>query len=279
MSGNSQAPSSEQPGTTDGDGDPTGNDGGGRNAFLAVLGREAAAADGDGDDGEHGESRANAKPETLEALAKAVGVQVSDLYSIKVPASGGREAMTIGQIKDRFSEFDALEADRLTFSEQKVQQEQELQRLRDEFREILAVIPKEQLKPELLQRAAERLAARDKARRDQIVVALPEWKDDATRKADMAEITKMLAGYGLNQFEVQAINDPRLLKFARDAQRREALVRKALESVKKVPKREPQQRQAGGGPAPRKPAAEGQRQSLRPVDPRERFREVLDNHR
>src|SRR5262245_39518371 len=61
------------------------------------------SADGDDKSGEPRKS-VKATPEDLGALAQALGIKVEDLYKVKVPATGGRDAMTIGQIKDKFAE-------------------------------------------------------------------------------------------------------------------------------------------------------------------------------
>ncbi len=258
----------------------------GANAFASALARQIEA-DEDADDsesadddlnGEPGESRQKGKLENLEAVAKRLGIKVEDLYAVKVPGSGGREALTIGQIKDRFTEFSSLESDRLSITEQRVAQEAEFESVRAELRELLSVVPKEHLSQEKLQAAAQRVAARNKAAGAKLLIAMPEWKDDERRTADVADIVASLSKYGFPASYVATIRDPGLLKFMRDAARREKQVQAALAGVKNVPKKKANAQQQTRG-APRivtQQQGNGQRPG-KPTSDRERFSAALKN--
>lgn len=277
---NSETQSGQQPGQSDGAA-TGGEEQAGRSAFAEALARELDADDdsresgresGPGDGGE----KPKTKPKDLHALAERLGVEVSELYNIAVPAGHGREPMTLGKLKDRYSEWATLEADRLAHSEERVQKEAELTRARQELQELMSVIPREQLlNREVLQRVAARVAARNKAQEEQVVQSIPEWRDETVRTAERTDITKMLEGYGLTAPEVTAIRDPRLVKFLRDAVRREKQVRKALESV----------RPANRKPAGQQPATRGapnRRQDAtptltpRPSTARDRFLQAIN---
>jgi len=244
---------------------------------LAKVLDDEKAGDETGDKGKaSGESSDKAAPKDLTALAAKLGVKVEDLYNVSVPASGGREAMTIGQIKDKFAEWGSLEADRLSLTETKVQQERELQQARDELKELISAIPKESLNKETLQRAAVRLAEKTRAEGARVLEVMPEWRDEKTRNDDVADITKMLSGYGLPPHFVNTVQSAGLLKFFRDASRREQQVRKALEQVRKRP--------AKPAPATLKPGApriaqqQQGRQNQRPSSERERFAQALSRN-
>lgn len=270
----SQQSSGEQPGSND-DAPEASNGLTGAAAFRAALAEEVGNDDepgesGTGDDeGKPGESRKKVKPENLEALAQALGVEVSELYSVKVPAGSGREAMTLGQLKDRFAEWDSLEADRLAFSETRVQQEAELQRGLAEFRELLTIIPKEQLlNREVLTRAAARAAEKVKAQEAQLLVAIPEWKVEATRTKERGELASYLEGYGYSKQEAESIRDPRLVKLLRDAHRREQQVRAALAKVKPAQRKPAGSNTATGAPSR---GEHQQHNTGKPSTPRGRF--------
>lgn len=272
----SQASSSEQQTSQASD---EGESASGASAFAAALAKTVNDDDpppggsGEDDSGKPGESRHKGKPSDLAAVAERLGVQVADLYAVKVPASGGREPLTIGQIKDRFAEFESLEADRLQFSESRIQQERDLEQARAEIRELLSAIPGEHLKKEVLQRVAQRVAERNTAARAKVVEVIPEWRDENLRTTETKELDKLMEGYGFPAGFASGIHDARLLKFMRDAMRREQQVRKALESVRKVTK---QPTQATGTRAAPKPAGnQDQRPSMRPTTGRERFSEAL----
>lgn len=255
----------------------------GSDAFAAALARELEGGDDqpDGDEsgdekgGKPGESHKKALPQTLSDLAQALGVEdVSKLYDLKIPAPGGREPFTLGQLKDRFESWSTLEADRLAFGEEKVSQQAQIQQARDEVKELLALVPKDKLTTESLQRVAARVAQRNAALDAQVVQAIPEWKDPQRREADTKALAGMLAGYGFAENELKQIRDPRLLKFLRDAHTRHEQVKRALEAVKKVkPKNQAPTTTSSG--APRKPSAPDQRGNLRPQSGRERFSEIL----
>lgn len=274
---NSGTSSGEQPARND---EGAAADGaGGRTAFAQALAQELAtdepADTGDeGTSGKQGESRKQPVPKNLEGLAERLGIEVSELYSIVVPAGHGREPMTLGKLKDRFGDWASLEADRLAFSEERVQKEAALTVQQQELRELLSFLPKEALKPELFQKAAARVAERNKQLDAQVPALIPEWKDETKRTADQTAIAKMLEGYGLTAPEVKAIRDPRLLKFMRDAMQRAELVRKALEAVK-VPPRKQQQQQAPRGAPARQQQEQQNRPSMKPVSGREQFSAAL----
>src|SRR5262245_16166484 len=103
-----------------------------RSSFATALAKELQAGEPvepgqEGDDKGDGKGKPKAVPKNLDALAEALGVEVSELYGIEVPSKvQGRKAMTFGGMKDRFAEWDSLEADRLAFSESRVSAEAEL---------------------------------------------------------------------------------------------------------------------------------------------------------
>lgn len=251
----------------------------GASAFAAALAREVEGDEEPGDTGDDGSGKpgerpTKGKPKDLAELAERLGVQVAELYDITIPAGSGREAMKLGQLKDRFESWGSLEADRLAFSETQVAHQAEIERGKQELRELLSVIPRQHLTQEALQRAAARVAERHRAQDAQVLEVFPEWKDPAKRQADIGEYSKMLEGYGLSAAEVKAIRDPRLLRFIRDSHRRAEQVRKALEAVKPAARKPQQQNTASG--APRRQGQQQQRQSLRPQTGRERFSELLN---
>lgn len=247
---------------------------------LAKLQQDDEAGDedeaGDDDNGKPRESGKKVKLDSLETLADGLGIEVKDLYAIKVPGSGGREPMTIGQIKDRFERFSSLEADRLSLTEERVAQEAEFEQTRAELRELLAVVPKEHLSQEKLQAAAQRVAARNAADGKRLLQSMPEWKDQDRRDAEVKDIADLLGTYGVPASYIKTIRNPAILKFMRDAARREKQVREALATIKKVPKKKVAA-VAPGRTAPRiAPTQHGNpKPGLKPTTERERFSAAL----
>lgn len=269
----------ETPSSPESEGAAESSDGAAR--FAASLAEQVGDDDGESrDDGnkDGGEGKPVDVPGDLNALAQRLGVDVAKLYDVKIPAPGGREAMTLGQIKDRYTAWSALETDRLASEERIRVQESELEIARQEFRELLNVIPREALNKEALTRAAEALAGKRSVAQQRMTATFPEWSDAERRKADMAEMGKTLAGYGLSTRYLESVTDPGLMRFIRDAVRREAQVRKALESVRV----EPRKKQASTGPArraaPAAPANQGNGNRQRPMSERERFLARLNSN-
>lgn len=263
----------------DDDGD-TGDEAGGRAQFAAALAKELEGEkpvdtgnEGEPNKGTPRESTQKGMPKSLEMLAERLGVEVSELYSLPIPVGQGREPLTLGKAKDMAAQWASLDADRLAFSEERVKQESELTRGRSELRELIALLPREHLKPELLQRVAARVQERTKAQEAQVPVLIPEWRDADMRKKEEADITTMLEGYGLTAPEVKGIRDPRLIKFLRDSMNREKLVRNALAAVKK-PERKPVRHESANG-APRRQVERQQPNTMKPTSGREQFRTLL----
>jgi hypothetical protein len=251
-SGNSSGEELENNDDNDGGGDEAG----GRASFAQALAREVGDLDAEetaGDESKSGKGGEQPKgpPKDLNELAERLGVKVSDLYGMAIPTGHGREPLTLGKVKDRYDSWASLEADRLAASEERVRGDAELTRARQELQELMSVIPREQLlNKEVLQRVAARVAARNQALDAQVIEAIPAWKDETIQTTERKDITTMLEGYGLTAPEVKAIRDPRLVKFLRDAVRREQQVRKALASVQKVTKKPQQQTNAAGAHGP-----------------------------
>lgn len=256
----------------------------GASGFAAALARiqeeeggddPVVSADGESvNDDESGKPRKSGKatPADLNALAESLGVKVEDLYKVKVPATGGRDAMTIGQIKDKFAEWESLETDRIAFDHSKVKVEADLEQAKEELRELIAVIPKEHLNKEALARVAGKLVERSRAQKAQVAAMFPEWKDESVRTAQLGEIETHLSGYGFSKQRIAALSsDPLMLKFIRDAAKRERQVAKALEAVKKTPVSK-QTQQPGTRQAPRNSQPQ-QRSTIKPTTERERFSE------
>jgi len=263
------------------------DDGGsaGASSFAAALaaqlkdgenGDDEGADDG-ADTGDTRESGKKVKLDSLDSLAASLGVKVEELYAVKIPAGHGREPMTVGQIKDRFTSFNSLEADRLSLTEERVAQEAEFEQTRAELRELLTVVPKENLSQDALRAAAARVAARNKADGAKLLAAMPEWRDEDRRNEDVAEIAAALGKYGIPASYVGTVRSPALMKFMRDAARREKQVQAALASVKNTPRKKAVVTATGGRPPRITPQQNTGQRPGKPTSARERFTTALRN--
>jgi hypothetical protein len=87
------------------------------------------------------------------------------VYAIKVPMAQGAEPLTLGQLKDRVGELVDLETRELQFDERRVKAEGDLLRAQTEMRELLALVPKDHIKPEMVEKIRKRHEATQAAER------------------------------------------------------------------------------------------------------------------
>lgn len=209
-----------------GDGDGDGDDGEGHQNL-----------DGDGDgDGKPGESQKKGKPKTLKDLAERTGLDVKDLYGIEFElGSGESRTRTIGELKDALTEQDTFEVERLTFAEDKTKTEAGFLKAQSELQSLIELLPKNAIKPELINAIKDQRELVTKRERSQTLTAIPEWSDEDVEKTDRDEMREHLGEYGYAANHLDFVVDHRMLKYIRDNMQRTKRIRAALEKVKRVP--------------------------------------------
>mgnify|MGYP001823335854 CR=1 FL=1 len=148
--------------------------------------------------------------ETLEDVAEEVAEAIPEAvidYDLEIPMPDGREAMTLGQMKDRVTELERTDA-------QMIERENALMRQQDELNQLLQAAG--QLPPELTQKAAERLEQTLATERQAMMQAIPEWSDRETYDRDRTAIVDVAKQYGFSELEIGQIVDHRVVKFMRD---------------------------------------------------------------
>jgi hypothetical protein len=185
-----------------------------------------------GDEGESSGSTKKTKPTKFNDLAGTLEMDLDALYKLEIASSDDGEAVTIEQLKDQHSKVAEFELSKLEFEESKSQQEQELMRAQGELQEILQALPKNAVKPEVLQKIRARSEATTKLERKETLRVIPDWKNETTREADIAGMTEHLQGYGYPIGYLANVVDHRQLKFIRDSWQREQRIQKALAAVK-----------------------------------------------
>lgn len=182
-------------------------------------------------------------PGDLAALAERLGMAPDALYSVKLPMPDGREAVTIGQLKDAYRDAEAIERQREAVIQQRGEWHADQLRAQRELDQLLAAIPQDAVRPEL--RAAVEQVNRERISRETeaLLRAVPEWSDPDAVRADLAAITAFVQPYGITAQDLHAVTDHRLLRLLRDQVR----LAKKLQTTPAPP---PVQR----GQAPRKAA-------------------------
>lgn len=227
--------------------------------IAALLGEGAPAEEADAeessapdDEGKAAERHEKAKPpKALKELAERLSLKPEDLYAIEVPMSDGK-TKTLGQLKDLAAKEGDLSVRELAIEESRTRKEGDLLRAQAELRELVEALPKDALKPEVLNAVRQKHEAVLTRERTRTLEAIPEWRDEAKRTEDEAGMIEHLKGYGFPASYLKSIFDSRALKYIRENWQRETRIRKALEQVQEVkPTATPRSKSTNG--APKKP--------------------------
>jgi hypothetical protein len=175
---------------------------------------------------------AEAPLDSIDRLMKRHKLTADQAYGIKVPMPNGAEALTIGELKDKISELTDFEVRVVQFDERRIKQEGELLRSQAELKELIGVLPKDAIKPEVLQKLRERQAETTKQQRQLTLEHIPEWRDEKKRTTEIEGIVEMLSDYGFDESFLQSVVDHRAMKFIRDTFLIRSRIRKSLEQVR-----------------------------------------------
>jgi hypothetical protein len=170
-------------------------------------------------------------PETMEALSKRLGFKPEQLYNVKIPLADGAEPLTIGQLKDRIGEVVDLETRETQFEQRRMRSEGELLRSQAEIREILAQIPREHIKPEVVNKIRQRHEANMARERQMTLEHIPEWRDEKRAGEDLQGMIDLLGEYGFDETFIGSVHDHRAIKFIRDMYLRDKRIKAALAKV------------------------------------------------
>jgi hypothetical protein len=186
----------------------------------------------DDDDNIDSDDDLSQPPETLEALSKRLGVKPEQVYNVKIPLSvNGAEPLTIGQLKDRVSELVDLETREAQFDQRRIKSEGETLRMQAEMRELLAMVPKEHVSPELVDKVRKRHDETMKRERQMTLEHIPDWQDEKKRAEDLQGMVDLMKDYGFDESFIGTVADHRALKFIRDMYLRDKRIKAALAKV------------------------------------------------
>jgi hypothetical protein len=170
-------------------------------------------------------------PETMEALSKRLGFKPEQIYNVKIPLADGAEPLTIGQLKDRIGELVDLETRETQFEQRRMRSEGELLRSQAEIREILQQIPREHIKPEVVNKIRQRHEANMARERQMTLEHIPEWRDEKRASEDLQGMIDLLGEYGFDETFIGSVHDHRAIKFIRDMYLRDKRIKAALAKV------------------------------------------------
>jgi hypothetical protein len=194
------------------------------------------------------------KPKTLSDAAERLGLEVKDLYDLEIP-SDKLEGLTLGKLKDHMAEREDFTVRSLQFEENKRRREAEFIRAEQELQQLLAALPKDAIKPEVLNAARQKQAVYMQTERKRTLGVIPEWKDEKVREAELAEIAEHLSSYGFAKDHLASIYDHRTLKVLRDFTKQSLQLRRALELVSERKPNGLGKSKPAGSPRPAQPKA------------------------
>lgn len=192
---------------------------------------------GDGESEKPGESQEKGKPETINEFAEMHGVDVKDLYAMKFNfGEGDGESRTLSELKDIASNANQFEVDRLTFEETKTKRETDFVRANAELQDLVNMLPKNAVTPELLQVIANKRAAAVEREHGLTLTAIPEWNDSDKEATERTSMREHLSAYGFAPGYLDSIADHKTLKYIRDNMQRQQRIERVLAQVKQVNK-------------------------------------------
>ena len=192
---------------------------------------ELFAEDGDSEDSSQPIDDPSKPPDSLEGLSKRLGVKPEQIYDVKIPLKDGAEPLTIGQLKDRVSELVDLETRETQFEQRRLRSEGDMLRAQAEIRELLTMVPKEHIRPEIVDKIRKRHDANMQREREMTLEHIPDWHDEKKRAEDLQGMIDFLGDYGFDETFIGTVSDHRAIKFIRDMYLRDKRIKTALSKV------------------------------------------------
>lgn len=220
--------------------------------LLAPPKPDDKKVDGEGGSEKPGESD-KGKPKTINDFAEMHGVDVKDLYAMQFNFGDGEgESKTLSELKDIAGNANQFAVDQLRFEEQKTKRETEFVRAQSELQDLVNMLPKKAVTPELLQVIANKRAGIVERENGLTLSAIPEWNDDDRQKKDRNEMREHLSTYGFAPGYLDSVTDHKTLKYIRDNMQRQQRIDRVLEQVKQVnkPGHKPSSKPSPGKKAP-----------------------------
>ena len=193
----------------------------------------------------------NAKPTKFNDLAGTLGVELDDLYKLEISQAEDGTPVTVENLKDFYAKQEDSTLREIEFEERRTRQESELLQAQEELRELMAALPENAIKPEVLQKVRAKHDAQVQLERRRTLEVIPDWQDEKTRTADIEGMAEHLQQYGYPVDHLERVADHRQIKYIRDNWQREQRIRKALEKVR-AGKPNPTSKQKPARKAPQK---------------------------
>lgn len=192
-----------------------------------------------------------ALPTRFNDLAGRLDIDLDALYKLEVTTSEDGEPVTIEALKDAYTGKAQTDLERIEFEEYRAEQQKELLRANQELQEILASLPSNAVKPEVLERIRAKRETVMQVEREKTLQVIPEWKNEEARTAEIAAMAEHLKGYGFPPEYLAGVTSHQHFKYIRDNWLREQRMQKALAAVR-AGKPDKRPSSTGTKPAPKK---------------------------
>jgi len=214
-------------------------------ALEILLGKNSADTSDDvqgegndesaGNDDAGNDPKGNKKPiKTIADAAERLGIKIEDLYKLEVSIADGQDAekFSVGALKDAMKERTDFKFQQLAWENDKTEQEGSLLRSRNELVELLSLLPKEAIQPQVITSIREKHDAALKLERERTALVIPDWKDETKKAADVDAMRAHLVRSGFPPNYLNSVSDHRTMKYIRDNMIREKRIAEALALVK-----------------------------------------------
>jgi len=227
----------------------------------------AALFKDDGSENSEGNVSDSKPVEDINHVGKRLGLTAEQVYSLKVPMPDGAEPLTIGALKDKVKELVNLETRETQFEARRIKSEGDLIKSQNEVRDLLAMLPKEQITEAMVEKVRKRQDAVLTRERRLTLEHIPEWEDDETRATEVKAISDFMQEYGFDETFITTVQDHRALRFLRIMWQRDQRIKKALANVK-TPERRDQ-----------RPSGKASKPAVKPSDHVSRRRPLVPDNR
>lgn len=190
----------------------------------------------DDDQGDAGASapEKGVAPKSLDDLAKGLGVDVADLYEIKVPLGGDQEPISLGELKDLGKAGSQINLDRIEFEEQRTKFESEQRKAAQDFADLVASLPSKAITQDLIDRIHAQRAAFQEREETLTAKTISPWSDPVVKERERAVMSEYLDEFGFPSGFLDTVIDHRTTALIRDAALRKQRLSQALDQVKQV---------------------------------------------
>lgn len=178
-----------------------------------------------------GDTNKKAKPEMFNDLADSLGLELDDLYKLKVSTNDGA-TVTIEDLKALHGTQDDLTIRELEFEESRTAKEGDLRQAQSELAEVVAALPDGTLQPAVLEKLRAKNAARVQVEQSRTVDAIPTWHNDDIRTKDLTGMITHLERFGFPKEYLSSVIDHRQIVFIRESYLREQRIQNALSKVR-----------------------------------------------